>query len=245
MATDALGNDPLQALPVELRPNIDHLVTEDDTPVDNIFSERQQRLLTEPLYASWAISNPQRLFVALANVGLFYHLHRPAIVPDMLLSLDVKLPQEIHLKHNRSYFVWEYGKPPDIVIEVVSNREGGKDTEKLRTYARIPVRYYVIYDSDQLLSNEPLRFYRLEAMEFRKLDEPVWFPEVGLGLRTWEGRYQDMDATWLRWFDARGALVPTGAERAETAVTRAETAEARAERLAAQLRQLGIEPSES
>src|SRR5262245_10523816 len=28
------------------------LVTEDDTPVDNIFSERQQRLLTEPLYAT-------------------------------------------------------------------------------------------------------------------------------------------------------------------------------------------------
>ena len=56
-------------LPAELRPCVDHIVTEDDTPVDNIFSEKQQRLLTEPLYSSWT---PGRLFLAAANVGLFY-----------------------------------------------------------------------------------------------------------------------------------------------------------------------------
>jgi len=36
-------------LPPELWPEVEHLVTEDDTPVDNIFSEKQQRLLTESL----------------------------------------------------------------------------------------------------------------------------------------------------------------------------------------------------
>ena len=39
--------------PLDVRPGVEHLVTEDDTPVDNLFSEKQQRLLTEPLYASW------------------------------------------------------------------------------------------------------------------------------------------------------------------------------------------------
>ena len=34
-------------------PNLDHLVTQDDTPLDNFVVERQQRLLTEPLYSSW------------------------------------------------------------------------------------------------------------------------------------------------------------------------------------------------
>ena len=34
--------------------DIESLVTEDDTPVDNMPSEKQQRLLTEPLYSSWA-----------------------------------------------------------------------------------------------------------------------------------------------------------------------------------------------
>ena len=74
----------------------------------------------------------------------------------MLLSLDVEIPSEIHLKQNRSYFVWEYGKPPDAVIEVVSNREGGEDKKKLAAYARIGVRYYAIYDPDRFLGPEPL-----------------------------------------------------------------------------------------
>jgi hypothetical protein len=69
MATHSLSNDPLQALPPELHPNVDHLVTEDDTPVDNIFSEKQQRLLTEPLYSSWGMAGERRPFVAMANVG--------------------------------------------------------------------------------------------------------------------------------------------------------------------------------
>ncbi len=34
------------------KPDMDHLVMEDDTPVDNIFSEKHQRLLTESLYTS-------------------------------------------------------------------------------------------------------------------------------------------------------------------------------------------------
>jgi hypothetical protein len=32
--------------------DISHIVTEDDEPVDNIFSAVQQRLLVEPLYSS-------------------------------------------------------------------------------------------------------------------------------------------------------------------------------------------------
>jgi hypothetical protein len=32
---------------------VDEIVTEDEAPVDNIFSEKQQRLLAEPLYSSW------------------------------------------------------------------------------------------------------------------------------------------------------------------------------------------------
>ncbi len=100
MATDALNDDFLHALPVELHPNIDHIVTEDDTPLDNVFSEKQQRLLTEALYASWSGPGPDRPFVAMANVGLFFHLRRPPLVPDMLLSLDVEIPSEIHLKQN-------------------------------------------------------------------------------------------------------------------------------------------------
>ena len=34
-------------------PDISGIITEDDEPVDNIFSEKQQRLLTESLNSSW------------------------------------------------------------------------------------------------------------------------------------------------------------------------------------------------
>ncbi len=101
-----------------LEPDLSHLVTEDDTPVDSVYSEKQMRLLTSSLYASW---KPGRDFLALANVGLFARPENPALVPDVMLSLDVTLPEDIFEKGNRCYMVWRYGKPPDLVIEVVSN----------------------------------------------------------------------------------------------------------------------------
>ncbi len=197
--------------------------------MDNFFSEKQQRLLTEPLYSSWVASGQQRSFIAASNVGLFYAVRRPPLVPDALLSMDVELPADLQPKSHRSYFVWEYGKAPDVVVEVVSNREGGEASHKLAAYARIGVRYYAIYDPESLLGAEVLRGYHLDATEFHKMDEPLWFPGVGLGLRIWHGSYEDHDNTWLRWVDAGGTPIPTGQERAA--------------RLAEQLRQLGVEPS--
>ncbi len=243
MATDAVSNDPIQSIPVELCPVVDHLVTEDDTPVDNIFSEKQMRLLTEPLYSSWAESAGVRSFVAMSNVGLFFDVHRPPLVPDVLLSLKVKLPPDIRAKKHRSYFIWEYGKPPDVVIEVVSNREGDEDTKKLEAYAEIGVSDYAIFDPDRLLSPELLRVYRLVEGKYSKMDEPIWFPKVGLGLCVWQGAYEDWDNVWLRWVDAKGVPVPTGRESTESERQRAEFERQRADLLAEQLRQLGVDPS--
>jgi hypothetical protein len=72
----------------DITPDIQSLITEDDTPVDNLPSEKQQRLLTEPLYSSWTGAGAERPFLAAANVGIFSVARNPAIVPDMFLSLD-------------------------------------------------------------------------------------------------------------------------------------------------------------
>jgi hypothetical protein len=170
----------------------------------------------------------------MSNVGLFFDVHHPPLVPDVLLSMKVKLPADARAKKHRSYFIWEYGKPPDVVIEVVSNREGGEDREKLDAYAEIGVRYYAIFDPDRLLGPEMLRVYRLVEGEYSMMDEPIWFPKVGLGLRLWQGAYEGCENTWLRWVDAEGATIPTGRELAESE-------RQRADRLAEQLRQLGVE----
>ena len=101
---------PLDVTPAtDVAPDIACLITEDDTPVDNLLSEKQQRLLTEPLYSAWAGPGAGRLFLAAANVGVFAQARNPAIVPDMFLSLDVQVADNWWEKGHRSYFVWEFG----------------------------------------------------------------------------------------------------------------------------------------
>jgi Uma2 family endonuclease len=214
-------------LPPEFRPKVEHLVTEDDAPVDNLFSEKQMRLLTEPLYTSWAGPGENRPFLACANVGLFYAVNQPPVVPDVFLSLDVKAPQDLWPKKHRSYFLWEYGKAPDAAIEIVSNTEGEELTGKLEIYARVGIPYYAIWDPNELLQAGRLQAFRLKERNYERMSE-LWFPVIGLGMSVWHGLFEDSEADWLRWCDRQGQVVPTGAERAE--------------RLAAQLRAAGIEP---
>ncbi len=249
-------------LPPELIPCVDDLVTEDDTPVDNIYSEKQQRLLTEPLYSSW---KPGRLFLAVANVGLFYAVRKPPLVPDALLSLDVEAPADLRPKKNRSYFIWEFGKAPEAVIEIVSNKEGGETTDKMQTYAQIGVLYYAIYDPDKRVQEEPLRVFVLRDKSYVPCPAE-WLPVLNLGLTLWHGQFENTENVWLRWCNREGNVIPTGAERAdqekqradderqraeqaaqraEEAAQRADQERQRADRLAAQLRELGVSPDEA
>ena len=52
-----------------LAPDLSHLITEDEKPVDNRYSERQYTLLSLPLFDSWDEGKP---FEALTDVSLFY-----------------------------------------------------------------------------------------------------------------------------------------------------------------------------
>lgn len=219
------------------RPDLAGIVTEDDRPVDNVFSEKQQRLLTEPLYTSWAGPGEGRSFLAMANVGLFHAVNQPPLVPDMMLSLDVAAPDEVWSQAHRSYFIWVYGKPPDVVVEIVSNAEGGEDDRKLALYARIGIPYYVILDPQRQLSGEVLRLFRLDGGAYRLADDGH-LPQLGLRLGLWTGRYESLSGSWLRWSDATGALILTGAERALAA-------EALAADLAARLSALGVDPQDA
>lgn len=228
-------------------PDISHIETEDDIPVDNLFSAKQQRLLVEPLYSSQPIDYP---FLADANVGIFYQLHSPPLVPDMLLSLEVEVNDDWWPKQNRSYFVWEFGKPPDVVVEVVSNKKGGELARKLRAYARIGARYYVVFDPQQAIQEQPLAVYELYARGYQLRPDHL-LPEVELSLTLWDGVYEGGNGPWLRWCDLNGVLVLTGAEqaayerrRADEERRRADEERQRAERLLAQLRAAGIEPEE-
>jgi Uma2 family endonuclease len=234
--------------------DISHLVIEDDTPVDNFQSAQQQRLLVEPLYSSQALPRP---FLAEANVGLFYLLKGDPIVPDMLLSLGIEHPPDYSERRNRTYFVWEFGKVPEVCVEVVSNQAGdelviskksqrkGKVKSKQDIYAQIGVPYYVVVDPLQRIQGSRemngalLRVWTISPTGYTELTTTagisqagqfVWLDGIGLGLTLWLGQFEEAtDRLWLRWCDRNGQVIPTGAEGQQIAQQRAEAESQRAE----------------
>ena len=218
-------------------PDANQLVTEDDTPVDNFASEKQQRLLVGSLYSSLQ----QQTFLAAANVGIYHTDGQPAIVPDIFLSLDVQVPENWWEKQNRCYMVWRFGKPPEVVLEIVSNKEGDELGKKLQIYEHIRASYYIVYDPNQQLGEQVLRVYELRGRRYFETSEN-WLEQVGLGVTLWESTFEDRQDTWLRWCYQDGTVLLTGDERAQQERQRAEQAEQRIQLLADRLRAMGVDP---
>ena len=200
-------------------PDVENLVTEDDTPVDNLFSAKQQRLLGTSIYSSFK----EEIFLADANIGIFFQADLPPIVPDFFLSLNVKIPDNWKEKKNRSYFVWEFGKPPELVVEIVSNKVGKELTSKLSIYEKMRVSYYIVYDPLRELGNKALYIYKINGASFVEISE-TWFEEVNLGVTLWEGEFEKKHDTWLRWCDKYSNLLLTGDESKIIARLEAEAA---------------------
>ena len=244
-------------------PDYEQLETENDEPVDNLFSEMEQRLLIDPLHNNrWT----ERDFWASANVGIYYAIDRPPVVPDMFLSFDVKKPADWFKKKNKCYFTWQVGKSPELVVEVISNRIGGEEKSKMEIYAQMGVLYYVLVDPYLHLYEERLNVFVLKKGRYERYETPNFYmPEVELGILLWEGLFEQERAPWARWCTKEGEVLYTGAERSARESERAEQEKKRAEeerqrtkkerqraekekaekeRLLQKLRELGLSPDE-
>lgn len=246
--------------PVEIEvPEIDYsnIITEDGAPVENIVSEQEMFLLKDTLYVSWRINGKRPKFVAMTDVGLFYNPEKPAVVPDVMVSLGVSFPEEIKETKDKSYFIWRYGKPPEIVVEIISNNKGHELDEKRQLYAELGIAYYIVHDPLQCVSDVKLHVFERHGNEFVRTTER-WFAPINLGVTLWSGTYKGMTREWLRWVDEDGNLLLTGEEatelanqraederqRAEDERQRADSERERAERLLAKFRELGIDPAD-
>lgn len=196
------------------RPDYSHIITEYEEPVDDFISALERSLLVSPLYTSW---DTERDFVAHSNVGLFYELNTLPAVPDAMVIMDVVpiVSEDRSAKQSQTYMAWEYGKSPDIVIEVVSNLKVGELTDKVELYEKMGVPAYVVYDPFYMLSLDLITAFR------RPWDDPtapyvqsddLMYPEIGLGLTLWEGTYHQCTDQWLRWCTSDGELLSTGEE---------------------------------
>ena len=218
-------------------PSSEELPDSDDTPVDNELQELIPSLLKAILLMQWA--NRMDWFFGI-DMGIYYDPDKPAIVPDGFLSLGVErfFDEELRL----SYPLWEENVVPTLVLKVVSQNYRGEYSTKKELYASLGVLYYAIYSSRRR-RNPRLEVHRLvDGAYVLQPENPVWLPEIGLGIGAERGTYGGLTREWLYWYDEQGQRLLTPEERTQQAEQRTQQAEQRAERLAEQLRSLGVDP---
>ena len=192
-------------------PTSEELPDSDDIPVDNELQNTIPNILRAMLLLLWA----DRLdWFFGVDMGIYDRtgqlLLRTAIVPDGFLSLGVK-------RHKRkggrlSYVLAEEDEiAPIFVLEFVSRPPGGEYDTKLKSYANLGVRYYVLYNPAHWKRDrhDPFEVYRLENGKYvRQVGEPVWMPEIGLGIGRERGMMEGTEQEWLAWYTEAGHPYP-------------------------------------
>jgi len=234
----------VQYNPLQYLPSSAELPSSDDTPVDNELQNLIPNLLLAILTLVW--QEREDWFFGV-DMGVYHTTRqnpRIPIVPDGFLSLGVVRRKGVNGR--RSYVLWEENYVvPSLVLEVVSETYGGEYDEKQTKYAQLGVLYYVIYNSEFWVRDrhDSLEVYRLvEENYVRQSGEPVWMPEIGLGIGRGQGSYGGWTREWLYWYDQEGDRFPSPDERAEQAEQRAKQEFQRAEQLARRLQEMGVDP---
>ncbi len=196
----AMINVDLKYLPSSLE-----LPDSDDSPVDNEDQNLVPNVLLFLLRFLWADHIDWFFGV---DMGIYHNVDRPSIpvVPDGFLSLGVE--RRKNNESRRSYVLWEeQWIMPTLALEIVSWTPGGEYDAKTTLYAQMGVLYYVVYNRQYWRrdGHDPLEVYKLVNGKYqRQAGEPLWMPEVGLGI----GRCQEMSGVVgqevLSWFDEQG-----------------------------------------
>lgn len=229
-------------LQVAIPPTQDELPTEDDENLETERHKLQMDLLIYPLRA-WLAQRPS--YVG-GNMFVYFSLaqvrHQDFRGPDVFVVLDVP-PGE-----RKSWVVWEEGKGPDVVIELLSDKTADQDRgDKKRIYQnQLRVGEYFWFDP---FNPDELVGFTLRDMQYQALSPTergyLHSKQLGLVLRRWQGNYAGVSTTWLRWAHPDGTLLPTPEEalvleeqRAELEKQRADAEKQRADNAEAELTRL-------
>ena len=136
---------------------------------------------------------------------------------DSPMAPGVYVAFDVANRHRNSYVVWEEGKPPDFVLEVVSPSSRWRDEEgKKDTYAKMGVPEFFIYDPEDP-SGPTLSGFELRSGRYRLLPEETFVDGVvgvrshalGLCLCVKPTGTEPLDGS-LRWYEpARGKFLAT------------------------------------
>lgn len=247
-------------------PGHTQLPESDGTFVKNFQEHPQSILLTDSISPILQQRHPDENYCIGQDCGIYWRMTDPpergAESPDWFYVPNV--PPTLNGIVRRSYVMWQELIPPLIVLEFVSGdgtderdrtpllRSDQQETKpgKFWIYENvIRPAFYGIYE----VSKAQVEVYHLIEGQYQlvPINEQGHYSIAPLGveLGIWQGRYQNLELPWLRWWDSQGNLLLTGDERAQLAQQRveeerqrAERAELQLEQLRSQLRAAGIEP---
>ena len=267
-AMQLLQSNPLPTITWEKLPD-DFILP--DEPVDNNLQPLLAAALRESLELAGLIL--ESMLIA-SNFGLCATVNNQTVVkaPDWVYIPSVKPIASGEIR--RSYTPHLQGEIPTIVLEFISETEGGEYSINPhypygKWYFYEQILQVPVYGIFQPKTGE-LEIYRLNQGKYeqQKPDENnrYWIAEINLFLGVWQGTKAEFTTNWLRWWDKSGNLLLWGSElveqekqraeqekqraeqeklRAEQEKLKAEQEKQRAERLAAQLRALGVEVDDS
>lgn len=158
------------------RPEFAHLPGEADLPYEDDEPLAESDYQLEPLdYAYNGLSTwfQDRADVAV-QADMFVHYPVPGdngkpkrrmLAPDVFVIFGVPKRQRL------SYVVWEEGKAPDFVLEILSSSTWRRDTvDKKAIYAAMGVREYWLLDPVGPFLNPPLIGYRLTREDYVRIE---------------------------------------------------------------------------
>ncbi|HLP91209.1 MAG TPA: Uma2 family endonuclease [Nostocaceae cyanobacterium] len=208
-----------------------------EKPIDNELQELMPGLLKATLLLHWA--NRTDWFFG-RSMGIYYDLEKPPLVADGFLSLGVERAPYEDLRY--SYVLWDEKVIPSLVLEVVArNYYNYEYTTKLEQYDQLAIPYCVIY-SPRRRRRPRLEIYKLINGHYElQSGNPVWLPEIGLGIGSERGNYCGVTREWLYWYDENGKRYPTPEEQILKLQEQVQFAEQRAQKLAEKLQELGVD----
>jgi Uma2 family endonuclease len=209
--------------PVSTLPTQDELPCDDGVPMETQRHKMQIEILIETL-GPW-LKNREDGYI---GGNMFVYFSANEIKTEDFKGPDFFAVLGVPKGERKSWVVWQEGKSPDVIIELLSESTAKTDkiTKKKIYQEQIRVPEYFWYDpfDPEDWQGFGLRDGVYEPLE--RIDGMYESKQMQLKLVRWEGDYEEVNAVWLRWATLEGELLPTRSEIIEQERLAKEQAEA-------------------